>query len=314
MPTSPSGAAPGPSLSALKGGEVKFRGPPGIVYLYLAIIVVSWASNWPLMRLAIDDAPPFVFVLLRLVGAVILLAPALHVLRMPLLPIPGELLGLFWVGQLQVTGFLLFAIVGLSIEAPGRAIVLAYTFSLWSIPIGVLLGVERLTRFHLIGAAIGFAGLLLFMNPGLVDWTSGRTLLGNAFLLLAAIAWGLGSCLYRRRVWRTGFWTQTFWQVAVSVPVVLVFALPQLIEEPIHWSVGLVAILSYNWIVTTALGYFLWALVLTAMPATTAGQVLALTPVGGFLLSTAIFGGAVTADVVASIGLIVAGIILTLRA
>jgi multidrug transporter EmrE-like cation transporter len=42
--------------------------------------------------------------------------------------------------------------------------------------------------------------------------------------------------------------------------------------------------------------------------------VLALTPVGGFLLSTVIFGGAVTADVVASIGLIVAGIILTLRA
>jgi multidrug transporter EmrE-like cation transporter len=39
-----------------------------------------------------------------------------------------------------------------------------------------------------------------------------------------------------------------------------------------------------------------------------------LTPVGGFLLSTVIFGGAITADVVASIGLIVAGIILTLRA
>src|SRR5438067_36058 len=183
-------------------------GPPRIVYLYLAVIVLSWAGNWPLMRLAIDDVAPFVFVLLRVVGAVIVLAPVFHALRMPLLPIPGERLGLFWVGQLQVTGFLL---------------------------------------------------------------------------------------------------------VAVSVPVVMVFALPQLVEEPIHWSAGLIAILAYNWIVTTALGYFLWALVLTAMPATTAGQVLALTPVGGFLLSTAIFGGAVTADVVASIGLIVAGIILTLR-
>ena len=70
--------------------------------------------------------------------------------------------------------------------------------------------------------------------------------------------------------------------------------------EPIHGSVTLVAILAYNWLVTTALGYFLWAL--------------ALTPIGGFLLSTVIFGGAITADVIASIGLIVAGIILTLRA
>jgi drug/metabolite transporter (DMT)-like permease len=50
------------------------------------------------------------------------------------------------------------------------------------------------------------------------------------------------------------------------------------------------------------------------MPAAVAGQVLALPPIGGFLLSTLIFGGAVTGDVVLSIALIVAGIILTLRA
>jgi hypothetical protein len=135
----------------------------------------------------------------------------------------------------------------------------------------------------------------------------------DAFLLLAAIAWALGSCLYRMRVWRSGFWTQTFWQLAVSTPVVLAFALPQMSDEPVRWSIGLVAILAYNWVVTTALGYFLWAKVLSAMPAATAGQVLALTPVGGFLVSTAIFGGAVTLDVVAAVALIVAGIILTLR-
>jgi drug/metabolite transporter (DMT)-like permease len=288
-------------------------GPPRIVYLYLGVIVVTWAANWPLMKLALSDAPPLVFVLLRLIGTVVLMAPALYVMRVPLLPIPGERLGLFWVGLLQVAAFLLFAIIGLAIEAPGRAIVLAYTFSLWAIPIGVLLGVERLGRFHLIGAAIGFAGLVLFMNPSLVDWTSARTLLGNACLLLSAMAWAFGSCLYRRRIWRTPFWTQTFWQLAVSAPVVFAFALPQMNGEPIHWSATLVAILAYNWVVTTALGYFLWALVLTAMPATIAGQVLALTPVGGFLISTAIFGGAVTADVVIAIALIVAGIILTLR-
>jgi hypothetical protein len=38
-----------------------------------------------------------------------------------------------------------------------------------------------------------------------------------------------------------------------------------------------------------------------------------LTPIGGFLLSTATFGGAVTGDVILSIVLIVTGIILTLR-
>jgi drug/metabolite transporter (DMT)-like permease len=287
--------------------------PTRIVYFYLAVIVVSWAGNWPLMKLALSDAPPLAFVLLRLIGTLALMTPILRAFGAPLVPLRGERLGLFWVGQFQVTGFLLFAITGLAIEAPGRAIVLAYTFSLWAIPIGVMLGVERLTRPHLIGAAIGFAGLVLFMNPGLVDWRNARTLLGNGFLLLAAIDWALGSCLYRKRSWRTGFWTQTFWQLVVSAPVVLAFALPQT-DEPVRWSIGLIAILAYNCVVTTALGYFLWAKVLAEMPAATAGQVLALTPVGGFLLSIAVFGGDLTLDVVAAVALIVAGIILTLRA
>jgi len=82
---------------------------------------------------------------------------------------------------------------------------------------------------------------------------------------------------------------------------------------PVHWSPGLIAILAYNCIVTTALGYFLWGKVLSVMPATTAGQVLTLTPIGGFVLSTLIFGGTVTADVVLSVVLIVGGIFVTLR-
>src|ERR1700738_1839497 len=84
-PTSPAQPfAPGPSPSALKGREGKFRGPPPIVYVYLAIIVVTWAGNWPLMKLALNDAPPLVFVLLRLIGTVVLLGPALHAMRVPL--------------------------------------------------------------------------------------------------------------------------------------------------------------------------------------------------------------------------------------
>jgi hypothetical protein len=44
-----------------------------------------------------------------------------------------------------------------------------------------------------------------------------------------------------------------------------------------------------------------------------AGQALTLTPISGFFLSTMIFGGAVTVDVVASILLIAMGLVLTLR-
>ena len=287
--------------------------PPRIVYLYLAVVVVSWAGNWPLMKLALTDAAPLTFVLLRLVGTLAVLAPAMLALRMPLWPERGERLGLFWVGQFQIAGFLVCSIIGLSILPAGRAIVLGYTMALWAIPIELWLEPRRLGRRQLAGAAIGFAGLILFMNPGLVDWRDWRVLGGNAMLLLAAICWALGSVLYRRRAWRSGFWAQTLWQLAVGTAALAAIAWPDALAHPVHWTPALVAILAYNWVVTTALGYFLWNKVLAVMPAGVAGQVMALTPIGGFLLATAMFGGTVTADVILSIGLIVAGIILTLR-
>jgi drug/metabolite transporter (DMT)-like permease len=286
---------------------------PPAALVYLGIIVVSWAANWPLMKLALGQVPPLTFVLLRLAGSLALIVPVLVATRQPLLPMAGERLGLFWVGELQVAGFLIASIVGLSITPAGRAIVLAYTMPLWAIPIGLFVWPEPLGRRQLVGAAIGFAGLVLFLNPGLVDWQDGRVLAGNALLLVAAILWALGSCLYRRRSWRSSFWVQTFWQLAVSVVPVGVLVLSRAAGGPVRWSAGLAAILVYNCVVTTALGYFLWSKVLSMMPAATAGQVLTLTPIGGFVLSTALFGGALSAEVVVSIALIVGGIFVTLR-
>jgi drug/metabolite transporter (DMT)-like permease len=306
--TQPRAAAAG----SMAGGAAADR--PRIVYLYLGIVVLSWACNWPMMKLALADAPPPMFVLMRLVGTIGLMAPMLGAMRAPLMPLRGERLGQLLVGQLQVAGFTICSIIGLSILPAGRAIILAYTMPLWAIPIELWLAPESLRRGQLIGAAVGFAGLFLFMNPGLVDWGDWRVLVGNAMLVLAAISWALGSVLYRRQAWRSGFWTQTFWQVAVSVVTVAAIAAPMSFGEPIRWTPLLIAVLAYNWIVTTALGYFLWNKVLSVMSAGIAGQVMALTPVGGFLLSTAIFGGDITADVVVSIVLIIGGIILTLRA
>jgi drug/metabolite transporter (DMT)-like permease len=285
---------------------------PRLAFVYLAVMILTWAGNWPLMKLALTAVPPMIFVVLRLVGSLVLIAPALVATRQRLLPVRGERLALAWVGGLQVAGFLICSIIGLDLLPAGRSIVLAYTMPLWAIPIGLFLWPEPLRRSQLVGAAIGFAGLVVFMNPGLVDWRSPGALAGNALLLLAAIAWALGSCLYRRYAWRSSFWAQTFWQLAVSAPPVAAIA-AGIGSGPVHWSPALVAILAYNSVVTTALGYFLWGKVLSMMPAATAGQVLTLTPIGGFVLSLLIFGGAPSADVVVSIALIVGGIFVTLR-
>jgi drug/metabolite transporter (DMT)-like permease len=282
-------------------------------FVYLAVIIVSWAGNWPMMKLALADAPPLVFVALRMIGSVVVLAAGLLVSRQRLLPVRHERAALFWIGQLQVSAYLVFAILGLALVPPGRAIVLAYTMPLWAIPIELWLDVERPAAAKLAGAAVGFAGLVLFMNPELVDWRNGRALAGNASLLLAAVCWALGAVLYRRRAWISSVWSQTLWQLVVGAAATVAVAAVAAPDWAVTWTPALVAILAYNWVVTTIVGYCLWARVLELVPAAVAGQGLTLTPVGGFLLSLAVFGGSVDASVVASIALIVTGLFLTLR-
>jgi len=77
---------------------------PGVAFVYLGVIIISWAGNWPLMKLALGQVPQLVFVLFRLIGSLALIAPALLVTRQPLLPVRGERMSLFWVGELQVAG------------------------------------------------------------------------------------------------------------------------------------------------------------------------------------------------------------------
>src|SRR6266404_3023621 len=204
------------------------------------------------------------------------------------------------------------SIIGLSIVPPGRAIVLAYTMPLWAIPLGLGLSREVLSSGKLAGVTIGFAGLVLFMNPALIDWRDPRAVAGNLLLLLTAICWAAGSCLYQRHPWQSNFWAQTFWQLAVGAVTIIALAVVLEPDWSVDWSPGFVAILVYNWVVTTALGYLLWNKVLAMMSPVMAGQVLTLTPISGFFLSTMIFGGAVTVDVVASILLIAIGLVLTL--
>ena len=297
----------------MAGLQTVTASPPRLAYVYLGVMVATWAANWPLMRLALAHAEPMVFVSLRMAGSVAILGPLLAVLRRPLLPAPRERLALFWVGLLQVTGFVVFSIIGLAIVPPGRAIVLAYTMPLWAIPITLGLTRELPSASKLAGAAVGFAGLVLFMNPTLVDWADPREVAGNFLLLLAAICWAAGSCLYGRRLWRSDFWAQTFWQLAVGAVTIVLPAAVLVPDWSVRWTPNFTAILVYNWVVTTTLGYFLWNKVLAVMSPAVAGQVLTLTPICGFLLSSLIFGGAIPVDIVAGILLIAAGLVLTLR-
>jgi drug/metabolite transporter (DMT)-like permease len=298
--TVPATAAPRPLSSALTP-------------VYLGAVILAWGGNWLLMKLVVADIPPLVFTALRLTGATAVVAGVLVATGRPLLPPRDERRPLAAIGLLQVAVLLGVGIFALRCATAGRAVVLTYTMQFWAIPLERWLVGTRLSRGKLVGAGISAIGLLFYLEPGLADWTDTSALFGDALLIAGAISWALGSCLYRRRRWHSDFWTQTAWQFAVSTPP-LWLAATLTWNQPIAWSATLAGVFLFNWLVPTALAYWCWARVLTAMPAAVAGQWLLLTPALGYLGSAAAFGDPVTPAMLVSVGLILVGLAIASRA
>jgi drug/metabolite transporter (DMT)-like permease len=283
-------------------------------YAFLAVNILAWGSNYPLMKLAIGDMPPLAFTAVRLAGAACVLAIILMLVKArSLLPAPGERVPLAVAGLFQIAAMLGLTILGLSTVQPGRAVLLVYTMQLWAVPLGAWLLREKPGPGTLAGSAIGFIGILVFFNPASIDWQDRGTLMGNGLILLAAISWALGSCLYRKRAWKSGFTVQTLWQMGISAVPIAVLSLIFEHSATLQFTSRLAAIVIFNWFVPTALGLWCWGKVLSAMPASIAGQWLLLTPIVGFALSALFMNEPVTPTLLISAVLISAGILLTMR-
>lgn len=299
------------TLAATPGART---GPPPIVYAQLAGIVLFWGANWPLMKLALVDIGPLAFCAVRLLGTILSLLVLAPLLRFPLLPQRGERAMLAVVGLLQVGGMMGLSNIGLQFVAPGRAAVLAYTMQMWALPFGLLLLGERISGRAAMAALLTFAGVIVFFNPALVNWSDINALIGNGLLLGCAVVWALGATLYRRRVWRTPFWTQTLWQIIASAAVLVPLALVTESGHPIHWTGSLLAVIAFNCLIATGLCFWWWGKALSVMPANQAGQIVCLVPVTALLLSALFYDEPLTLSVLVSVALIGAGIALTARA
>lgn len=247
-------------------------------YLQLFGIVAVWSGNWPFLKMAFADIGPLTFTALRFAGAAGVICLLLPKLAAPLLPVRGERIPLGVIGFWQIGANLGLIALGLLFVPPGRAAVLAYTMQIWALPLGWIILGERLTALRTAGAVLAFIGIIVYFNPLLVDWSDGRALFGNAILIVAAIGWALGACLYRLRSWRTPFWTQILWQLLVSAVATAAVAFAVEGGRPVEWSPLVLGMLAYNWLIGTALCYWWWAKALSVMPASQAGQVISLVP------------------------------------
>jgi len=278
----------------------------------LAVLIFAWGGNYTWISLALRDVGPWTFTAVRYLGAAIVIGAALAIHSGPghVMPVRRERSRLAAIGLLQGAGLTILLTLSLVWIESTHTILLMYTNPLWALLLSVLLLGERFSLASVAGIALGLLGMAILTNPLAMPWNA-VTIPGVLSALAATIAWALGGVLYRREKWESTFWQQVFWQLAASGIVLVVPAVILEWNHAVRFTPQLIANTIYNILVPTALAFWCWSQALTRLRASTASQVLLLSPVFGIAQSHFVLGEPLTRAVLASAACVITGACLT---
>jgi drug/metabolite transporter (DMT)-like permease len=248
--------------------------------LGLVLLTLLWGSSWVIAKEALGYSPPFVFAAQRAVLGGLSLMGVLWVSKSPVMwQVPKKI---FWIGLVQVSGFMLFQTWALVEGGPGKTAVLIFTMPIWTLILTRLWLKESLSLWQWSAAWFTLMGLIFIIEP----WALKTSVFSQVLGLMAAFCWALGSLLVKklRLNHSVDLLNITAWQMIMgSVPLVLLAVL--LPEPSVRWTGSYVVILAFMSIVTTAFCWWLWIYILDRIPAWTASVSVLGTPVVAMMTS-----------------------------
>jgi drug/metabolite transporter (DMT)-like permease len=276
--------------------------------LLFAVVVFAWGFNWPVTKMIVESVPPLWSAALRCAIA----AAVLLVLQLAqgtlVVPRRGDVPIVLGIALLHMVAFSALISIGLQFVPASRAIVLGYTTPLWVMPGALLFLGEPLNRWRVAGIALGIAGLVVMFNPLTFDWSDGRALLGNGFIMLGALCWAVSILQVRAHRWVSTPYQLVFWEIVLAGVVLAPLAYWLEGVPEVSWTPPLLLLLLYGGVMGTALAYWAMAMVNRSLPAMTTSLGLLATPVVGTCSAALVLGEPITLSLLCAMALIVGGI------
>ena len=279
--------------------------------LLIASITLFWGVNWPAMKLAVGEVPVWTFRTICLVAGGLGLLAICRLGRLKLAVPRAELAPLVLVAFFNITGWHLFSAFGLVYMPAGRASIVAFTMPLWAALLAVPLLQERLSWSTLAGLGVGMIGMAVLVIP---DWQAiAAAPLGIVFMLLAALSWATGTVLLKRFRWSMPTSVLAGWQLLLGgLPVILGALLLDRGFDPMAVSGTAWAATLYAALIPMIYCHWAWFRVVGIYPAAVAAVGTLAIPVLGVLSSSLALGEPVGLDIVLSLVLVIAGLVLVL--
>lgn len=281
----------------------------GMAIFQLAVAILLFGLAWPAIKVGVAEMSPFTFSAWRgglSALATFVLLGAIGRLR---LPSRQDLPLIATVALFQLTAFFILAHAAVRYVPAGRSSVLAYTTTLWLVPLSYLVG-EAPSRQRLLGAGVSLLGVGVLLAPTFGASEGGRVLVGQLMLLVGALGWALAILHARRHRWRLTPFELLPWQFAVATVLLTIISLA--IEPWAEMTPPYSALtgLLFLGLFAGPLGTWATVSVARAFPPVVSSLALLLTPVVGLVSSAILLGESFTLDLIAGSALILLGLAL----
>jgi drug/metabolite transporter (DMT)-like permease len=285
--------------------------PPSIVVL-VPLLALGWGSNWPVMKVVMTEMAPLHFRVLCLIAGVVGLFAIAQANRLPIRVPKGSWPRLVAIAAFNVAAWNVLAVYGVTFMESGRAAILAYTFPVWSVLLGVWFLREPLTGRRLAGVILGLLGMLLLLGEELQ--AVGRSPTGALLLIASAISWAVSTAIMKR--WPVDLPTTSFtgWQMLIALVPVLSGAF--FFENGSFSPLGLTAWplwgLIYNAIVSSIFCNWAWIKIATHAPISVSSLSTLMIPIVGVFSGMLVLGERPQWSDFAALALVVAALAVVL--
>lgn len=285
--------------------------PPRALILLL-VLALFWGGNWPILKVAVREAPVFWFRTVCAWGGAIGLLAIARASGMSLKVPREDWARLIVVGLLSVAGWNAFSGYGVLNLPAGRASMLGYTMPLWLVILSVTWLKEKLDARNLLGIVLGMSGVALLIGEDMGLLT--RAPVGTLCMLGAATTWAVGVAMIKKRPFGLPATVQTAWMmVAGGFPTAfLALAFESALPPPM--SAPAWAAIAYNVFIAGILCYWAFYKLVGMVPASVTGISSLIVPVVGVLTGIIFLGERPTVGDWTALALIVSalGVVLIL--
>jgi drug/metabolite transporter (DMT)-like permease len=249
----------------------------------LVVLCCVWGVTWPIMRIALNEVPPFTMrTFSTLVGGLALFAVCL--IRRRNLRLPGikGWTHVFVSSLLNVASFSVFSTFAQLGAATSRVAILAYTMPIWAVLFAwVFLG-ERPTGMQPIAVGLCAAGLAVLIYP----LAAAGIPLGIVLALLTGVSWAIGTVYLKWARIAADAMAVALWQIVIAFFVI--GACMMIFEGGPDFHAahidGMTATVLTG-LLGTGIAYGMWFTIIRRLPAMTASLGILGSPVIGVISS-----------------------------